>query len=92
MNIVDFIKKTPKSELHLHIEGTLEPGLMFELAKKNKITIPFKNVEEVKAAYNFTNLESFLKISDLASKTFILAKFLVIQVVPIGAPEKLNNH
>ena len=71
MNIVDFIKKTPKSELHLHIEGTLEPGLMFELAKKNKITIPFKNIEEVKAAYNFTNLESFLKIYYEGSKVLV---------------------
>ena len=62
MNIVEFIKKTPKTELHLHIEGTLEPKQMFEMAKKNNIKIPFKNIEEVKAAYKFSNLESFLKI------------------------------
>ena len=62
MNIVEFIKKTPKTELHLHIEGTLEPKQMFEMAKKNNIQIPFKNIEEVKAAYKFSNLESFLKI------------------------------
>ena len=59
MNIVEFIKKAPKTELHLHIEGTLEPKHMFELAKKNNIPIPFTTVEEVKAAYNFNNLESF---------------------------------
>ena len=62
MNIVEFIKKVPKTELHLHIEGTLEPNQMFELAKRNNISIPFQNIQEVKAAYNFSNLESFLKI------------------------------
>ena len=47
-NIVDYIKKTPKAELHLHIEGTLEPEHMFELAKRNNVSIPYKNVNEVK--------------------------------------------
>ena len=60
--IVDFIKKSPKTELHLHIEGSLEPELMFKLSKRNKIEIPFKSVEEIRSAYNFTNLDSFLKI------------------------------
>ena len=60
--IVDFINKSPKAELHLHIEGSLEPDLMFKLSKRNKIEIPFKSVEEIKAAYDFTNLDSFLKI------------------------------
>ncbi|WP_428024842.1 adenosine deaminase [Arcobacter sp.] len=58
----EFIKKLPKAELHIHIEGSLEPDLMFRLAKKNGIEIPYKNIEEVKAAYNFTNLQSFLDI------------------------------
>ena len=62
MNIIDFIKKTPKAELHLHIEGTLEPDHMFALAKRNNIKIPFTNVDEVKSAYNFSNLKSFLDI------------------------------
>ena len=61
-DITEFIKKTPKTELHLHIEGSLEPELMFKLSKRNKIQIPFKSVEEVRSAYNFTNLDSFLKI------------------------------
>ena len=60
--IVDFINKSPKAELHLHIEGSLEPDLMFKLSKRNKIEIPFKSVEEIRAAYNFSNLDSFLKI------------------------------
>ena len=60
--IIEFIKKTPKAELHLHIEGTLEPSLLFKLAKRNKIQIPFANVDEIKSAYNFSNLQSFLDI------------------------------
>ena len=60
--IIKFIKKTPKAELHLHIEGTLEPELMFKLAKRNNIKIPFKNINDVKSAYNFSNLVSFLNI------------------------------
>lgn len=60
--VVNFINETPKSELHLHIEGSLEPELMFKLAKRNKVEIPFKSVDEIISAYNFTNLDSFLKI------------------------------
>ena len=60
--IIELINKIPKAELHLHIEGSLEPELMFELAKRNKIKIPFKSVGEIKKAYNFHNLQSFLDI------------------------------
>ena len=69
--ITEFIKKTPKAELHLHIEGTLEPEHLFQLAKKNSIEIPFQRVEEVKSAYNFKNLQSFLDIYYQGSKVFI---------------------
>ena len=69
--IIEFIKKTPKAELHLHIEGTLEPDLLFKLAKRNDIQIPFANVNEVKSAYNFNNLESFLNIFYQGSKVLI---------------------
>ena len=62
MILKEFIKKSPKAELHLHIEGTLEPELMFSLAKRNNIEIPFKSIDDVKKAYNFSNLDSFLKI------------------------------
>ncbi len=58
----NFISKLPKAELHLHIEGSLEPELMFKLAKKNGICIPYNSVEEIKNAYNFTSLQSFLDI------------------------------
>ena len=62
ISILEFIKKSPKAELHLHIEGTLEPEQMFSFAKRNNIQILFNDVKEVKKAYNFSNLESFLKI------------------------------
>ena len=71
MDIIEFIRKTPKAELHLHIEGTLEPDHMFALAKRNKIQIPFTNINDVKSAYNFSNLESFLKIFYQSSKVLI---------------------
>ncbi len=58
----DWLNKLPKIELHLHIEGTLEPELMFELAQRNAISLPYKNVEEVKTAYQFNNLQDFLDI------------------------------
>ena len=69
--ITDFINKSPKTELHLHIEGSLEPELMFKLSKRNKVEIPFKNVGEIKSAYNFTNLDSFLKIYYEGSKVLV---------------------
>ena len=71
MNLLEFIKKSPKTELHLHIEGTLEPVQMFDMAKRNNIQIPFKSIEDVKKAYNFNNLESFLKIYYESAKVLI---------------------
>jgi adenosine deaminase len=57
-----FIHRLPKAELHLHIEGTLEPELMFELARRNGITLRFGSVDELRAAYAFHDLQSFLDI------------------------------
>ena len=71
MSLLDFIKNSPKAELHLHIEGTLEPEQMFALAKRNNINIPFKNIDDVKKAYNFSNLESFLKTYYEGAKVLI---------------------
>jgi len=56
------IERLPKAELHLHLEGSLEPELMFELAKRNGIDIPFATVEDIHKAYNFSNLQDFLDI------------------------------
>jgi adenosine deaminase len=58
----NLIKKIPKAELHLHIEGTLEPELMFTLAERNRIHLPYQSVDEIRQAYNFHNLQSFLDI------------------------------
>jgi len=57
-----FISGLPKAELHLHIEGSLEPELLMALAKRNKVEIPFATVEDVRAAYRFTQLQDFLDI------------------------------
>ncbi len=58
----DFFARLPKAELHLHIEGSLEPEMMVALATRNRVAIPFASVEEVRAAYRFTDLQSFLDI------------------------------
>jgi adenosine deaminase len=71
MSIEEFIKNIPKAELHVHIEGTFEPELMFEIAKRNNISLRYKTVEEVKNAYNFTDLQSFLDIYYAGAKVLI---------------------
>ena len=57
-----FIAGMPKTELHLHIEGTLEPELMFALAQRNQVALPYASVEDLRAAYNFSDLQSFLDL------------------------------
>lgn len=61
-DLAAFIRGLPKAELHLHIEGSLEPEQMFEFARRNGVALPFANVEEVRAAYAFSNLQDFLDI------------------------------
>ncbi|HEY0311379.1 MAG TPA: adenosine deaminase [Allosphingosinicella sp.] len=61
-DLTAFIAGLPKAELHMHIEGSLEPELMFRLAQRNQVDIPFKSAEEVRAAYSFSNLQDFLDI------------------------------
>ena len=61
-SLQDFIQGLPKAELHLHIEGSLEPELMFELAQRNRVALPYASVAEVRAAYNFSDLQSFLDL------------------------------
>jgi adenosine deaminase len=58
----DFIRGLPKAELHLHIEGSLEPELMFALAQRNQVQLPYASVEAVRAAYDFSDLQSFLDL------------------------------
>ncbi|MDX1828350.1 MAG: adenosine deaminase [Lutibacter sp.] len=57
-----FIENLPKAELHLHIEGSFEPALMFKIANRNKISIPYNSVEEIEKAYKFNCLQDFLDI------------------------------
>lgn len=61
-NTTGFIDELPKAELHLHIEGTLEPEMMFELAERNKLSIAYRSIEQLRNAYQFENLQSFLDI------------------------------
>jgi len=58
----DFIRALPKAELHVHIEGTLEPELVFALAAKHGIELPYHSAAELRAAYSFADLQSFLDI------------------------------
>lgn len=60
--LADRIRRTPKAELHVHIEGTLEPELIFRLAQRNQVKLPYPSVEALRAAYAFTDLQSFLDI------------------------------
>lgn len=62
MDIHEYIRKIPKVELHLHIEGTLQPEMLFSMAARNNVKLPYANIEEVKAAYQFENLQDFLDI------------------------------
>jgi adenosine deaminase len=68
----NFIQSLPKAELHLHIEGSLEPELLFELAQRNNIEIPYSSIEELKKAYKFNNLQEFLDIYYAGAAVLIL--------------------
>lgn len=62
MDLKAFIRRLPKAELHLHIEGSLEPEMMFAMARRNGVALPYASVEETRAAYAFSDLQSFLDI------------------------------
>ena len=61
-DLTGFIGRLPKSELHMHIEGSLEPELMFQLAARNGLTLPYPSIEALRQAYNFTRLQDFLDL------------------------------
>lgn len=61
-DLIAYAAALPKAELHLHIEGSLEPEMLFKLAQRNKVDIPFASIDEVRAAYEFSNLQDFLDI------------------------------
>lgn len=61
-SLAALIRALPKTELHLHIEGTFDPELMFEIAQRNDAALPYASVDEIRAAYDFENLQSFLDL------------------------------
>lgn len=71
MDIKAFVSDLPKAELHLHIEGTLEPEMMLALAKRNGVTLPYETVEDVRAAYEFDNLQDFLDVYYLGMSVLV---------------------
>jgi adenosine deaminase len=71
MSIEKFVKAIPKAELHVHIEGTFEPELMFKIAARNNILLQYQSVEELKMAYKFDNLQSFLDIYYAGARVLI---------------------
>ena len=73
-SLKSFINLMPKAELHIHIEGSLEPELMLRLAEKNKIKLPYDSVEDVRDAYSFDNLQSFLDIYYLGANVLQTAE------------------
>ncbi|MFT6926477.1 MAG: adenosine deaminase [Psychromonas sp.] len=68
----DWLNKLPKVELHLHLEGSLEPQLMFALAKRNSVDLPYKSLEQVQEAYQFNNLQDFLNIYYQGAEVLLL--------------------
>jgi adenine deaminase len=73
MPIDDFIRGIPKAELHLHLEGTLEPELMFQLAARNRIALPYRDPDALRAAYDFNNLQEFLDLYYVGTRTLLQA-------------------
>ena len=72
--MINFINKLPKAELHLHIEGSFEPELMFNIAQRNNINIKYKSIDEIKAAYQFDCLQDFLDIYYQGASVLIAEK------------------
>ena len=71
ISTLEFISKLPKAELHLHLEGTLEPEMMLEKAKKNGVKLPYNSIEDVKKAYRFKDLQSFLDLYYLGVSSLV---------------------
>lgn len=74
MTLTDYIRTQPKTELHLHIEGTLEPELLFEMAQRNQVTIPYNDIESLKNAYQFDCLQDFLDLYYAGASVLIQEK------------------
>ena len=82
-----FIASMPKVELHLHIEGSLEPEMLFDLGKRNAVALPFASAAEVRQAYNFRSLQDFLDIYVI----FLCVVFWLKEIPPEQRREH-HNH
>ncbi|MEN0087510.1 MAG: adenosine deaminase [Pseudomonadota bacterium] len=71
MSLTQLIEEMPKAELHLHIEGSLEPEMMMTLARRNNVSLPYETVEDIRAAYKFSNLQDFLDVYYLGMSVLI---------------------
>lgn len=69
--LLEFVRRLPKAELHLHIEGTLEPEMLMRLAAKHHVELPYKTVEDVRRAYDFDDLQSFLDLYYLGASVLV---------------------
>lgn len=76
------IAALPKAELHVHLEGTLEPGMLLALARRNQVPVPWSSVDELRAAYQFTGLEHFLPL---------LFQVAAVDVIEAGAQRADGN-
>ena len=74
MQAADFVAGLPKAELHLHIEGTLEPGMAFALAARNRVALPYPSAEAMRRAYDFADLQSFLDLYYQATQALVTAR------------------
>jgi len=90
-SIAAFIDGLPKAELHLHIEGTLEPEMVFDLADRNGIALPYASVEALRAAYRFANLQAFLDLYYQASQVLRTARDFNDLTRAYMAQAKLQN-
>ena len=70
----ELLRAMPKAELHIHIEGSLEPEMIFSLAKRNGLTLPYASVDELRRAYGFTDLQSFLDIYYSGARLLLTAQ------------------
>ncbi len=74
MHAAEFIAQLPKAELHLHIEGTLEPEMVLAIARRNRVDLPYPTVESLRSAYDFQNLQSFLDLYYQATQVLVKAQ------------------
>ena len=88
MNVEAFVRELPKAELHLHIEGTLEPEMVFALASRNGLVLPYSSVAALRAAYCFVDLQSFLDVY-YACAQVLQTDDPLVQVVPPRRGEPL---